>query len=249
MSADIIKNLNAESNVLEICINRPDSKNALSHAMYDELTEILHRNGSGDHCNSIILYGAGNCFTAGADTKDFQKKRGPGDSPAVKFLRALSQVEVPLIAAVEGYAIGIGTTLLQHFDFVYATPTTKFRLPFAALGLCPEGGSSLLLERIVGLRKSRDWLMTCRIFDGNEAYDAGFLTDLIEPDELLEQARATAKTLAGLPQNSIKLTKEMLTAGTKTDLKEAFDKEVCMYAKCLASDSTQELIRSMRAKK
>jgi len=249
MSTEIIEKLDAENKVLEICINRPDSKNALSHAMYDELTEILHKHGSGDHCNTIILYGAGNCFTAGADTKDFQKKRGPGDSPAVKFLRALSQVEIPLIAAVEGYAIGIGTTLLQHFDFVYAAPTTKFRLPFAALGLCPEGGSSLLLERIVGLRKSRDWLMTCRVFDGNEAHEAGFLTDLVESADLLERARATAKTLAGLPQSSIKLTKEMLTAGTKTDLKEAFDKEVRMYAECLATDSTQELIRSMRAKK
>ncbi len=216
--------------------------------MYAELAALLREYGAGGRCNSIILSGAQGCFTAGADIKDFQVKRGPGDSPAVTFLRALSEVQVPLIAAVEGFAVGIGTTLLQHCDFVYATAGSKFRLPFVALGLCPEGGSSLLLERIVGYRKSRDWLLTCRVFEGQEAFDAGFITELVEPGQTLERARETARTLARLPQSSIQLTKDMLTAGTRLELKAAFDTEVQMYAECLASDSTQALIRSMRAK-
>ncbi|MGB6056391.1 MAG: enoyl-CoA hydratase-related protein [Burkholderiaceae bacterium] len=248
MSDEILTSLDSEQKVLEICMNRPERKNALSHAMYFELAELLRKHGSGDDCNAIILAGAQDCFTAGADIKDFQTKRGPGDSPAVVFLRALSQVEIPLIAAVEGYAIGIGTTMLQHCDFVYASTAAKFRLPFIALGLCPEGGSSLLLERIVGLRKSREWLLTCKVFGGQEAFDAGFLSELVEPGQTLERARQTARELAKLPAESIRLTKQMLTRTTREELKEAFDNEVAMYAKCLASESTQALIRGMRSK-
>lgn len=248
MNPKILVELREDIGALEICLNRPERRNALSHSMYAELAALLREYGAGDRCATIILSGAQGCFTAGADIKDFQVKRGPGDSPAVSFLRALSEVQVPVIAAVEGYAVGIGTTLLQHCDFVYATVDSKFRLPFIALGLCPEGGSSLLMERIVGYRKSRDWLLTCRVFDGKEAFDAGFITELVEPGQALERAREAAKTLVRLPQSSIKLTKEMLTAGTRLELKDAFDTEVRMYAQCLASDSTQELIRSMHAK-
>lgn len=248
MSEEIIITSSDDSGVLQICINRPTRRNALSHAMYVELAEVLREHGSGDKYRAIIFTGADGCFTAGADIKDFQVKRGPGDSPAAIFLRALSDVRVPLIAAVEGYAVGIGTTMLQHFDFVYATANAKFRLPFVALGLCPEGGSSLLLERIVGLRKSRDWLLTCRVFDGQEAFEARFITELVEPGKTLAKAIETANTLAKLPEESVRLTKEMLTEGTRSELSNAFDTEVKMYAQCLASESTQALIQGMRAK-
>lgn len=233
-----------ENGVLEICINRPQSKNALSHSMYHELTDLMKEYGSGDRCKAIILYGANGCFTAGADLKDFQLKRGPGDSPAVTFLRGLSEVSIPLIAAVEGYAIGIGATLLQHFDFVYATPATRFRLPFVALGLCPEGGSSLLLEKLVGRRKATEWLLSCRYFDGQEALRAGFITDLTESGGTLEKAREIARSLTSLPQGSVTLTKAMLKRWSQGELKEAFDNEVLMYAKCLASDETQAHIKN-----
>lgn len=234
-----------ENGILEICINRPESKNALSHSMYDSLTELLTKHGDGESCKTIVMYGAGSCFTAGADLKDFQRKRGPGDSPAVKFLRALSKVKVPMVAAVEGFAIGIGTTLLQHFDFVYATPATRFRLPFVALGLCPEGGSSLLLEQLVGRRKAVDWLLTCRFFNGEEAFEAGFLTELVETGTTLKKARETAISLTGLPAGSIKLTKEMLRNWSQPNLQEAFDNEVAMYAERLASEETQARIQAM----
>lgn len=233
-----------ENNILEIRINRPESKNALSRAMYERLTELFDEYGDKDSCAAIILYGAGDGFTAGADLKDFQQKRGPGDSPAVVFLRALSRAKPPVIAAVEGFAIGIGTTLLQHCDFVYATAETRFRLPFAALGLCPEGGSSLLLERIVGRRKANDWLMTCRFFDGQEALDAGFLTELTPMGETLKKAREIAEGLTKLPQGSLRLTKNMLRGWSQTDLQKAFDNEVAMFAECLANQSTQAAIKS-----
>ncbi|GAA5233575.1 enoyl-CoA hydratase/isomerase family protein [Verticiella sediminum] len=229
--------------ILEICINRPESKNALNRAMYDRLTELFDEYGDNDSCVAIILYGAGGVFTAGADLKDFQQKREPGDSPAVRFLRSLSRAKPPVIAAVEGFAIGIGTTLLQHCDFVYATASTRCRLPFAALGLCPEGGSSLLLEQIVGRRKARDWLMTCRFFDGQEAHDAGYITELTDSGKTLEKARETAQALAKIPQNSLRATKEMLSGWHQPDLQKAFDNEVLMFAKCLATNATQDSIK------
>lgn len=233
-----------ENGILEIGINRPESKNALSRAMYDQLTELFNEHGDNDACAAIILYGKGDGFTAGADLKDFQEKRAPGDSPAVRFLRALSRAKPPVLAAVEGFAIGIGTTLLQHCDFVYATAGTRFRLPFAALGLCPEGGSSLLLEKIVGRRKANDWLMTCRYFNGKEAYEAGFLTELVEDGGTLAKVREIAATLNTLPQSSLRLTKHMLRDASHTDLQAAFDHEVAMFAECLATQSTQVAIKS-----
>lgn len=233
-----------EERVLEICINRPEKKNALSHSMYDQLTAVLDEYGKNDDCAVMIIYGAGDGFTAGADLKDFQTKRGPGDSPAVRFLRALSRVQQPIIAAVEGFAIGIGTTLLQHCDFVYATSGTRFRMPFAALGLCPEGGSSLVLEQIVGRRKAADWLMTCRYFDGQEALDAGFVTALSPTGKTLDTAREIAQTLSELPQYSLRLTKQMLRERQADELQKAFDHEVAMFGKCLASNATQESIKS-----
>lgn len=232
-----------ENGLLEICINRPESKNALSHEMYDKLTELFTQYGQNEACHAIILYGVGGIFTAGADLKDFQKKRGPGDSPAVRFLRALSRTQMPVIAAVEGYAIGIGTTLLQHCDFVYTTAETRFRMPFAALGLCPEGASSLLLEQIVGRRKAADWLMTCRFFNGQEALDAGFVTQLVDKNTTLGAARATAAALAQLPQQSLQRTKSMLFGRQAEDIQSAFDNEVAMFAHCLATHSTQDAIK------
>lgn len=233
-----------ENNILEVCINRPESKNALSHAMYDRLTELFNQYGTDDSCVAIVMYGTDGVFTAGADLKDFQQKRGSGDSPAVRFLRALSRARQPVIAAVEGFAIGIGTTLLQHCDFVYATPETRFRMPFAALGLCPEGGSSLLLEEIVGRRKAADWLMTCRFFSGQEAFDAGFVTELTQSGDTLSKARETAENLQQVPPTSLRLTKEMLRDRTRVDLEKAFDHEVAMFAKCLATKGTQDSIKS-----
>lgn len=237
----------SERGVLEVCIDRPEKKNALTRAMYEELASILHAARADKDCGSILLYGSGGNFTSGADIKDFQVKRGAGDSPAVTFLRALDRVEVPLIAAVEGYAIGIGTTLLQHCDFVYSAPNARFRLPFVALGLCPEGGSSFLLERIVGVRRARDWLLSARPFDGAEAFDAGFVTRLVEAGKVLEVARETARQLGELPRESVLLTKRMLKRDTDSAVSSAFDHEVQMYAERLKSPETQEIFKRFLA--
>ncbi|NYT45436.1 enoyl-CoA hydratase/isomerase family protein [Alcaligenaceae bacterium] len=231
-----------QDGILEICINRLDKKNALNRDMYHELEALFQQYGNLESCHSIILYGAGNCFTAGADLKDFQTKRTSGDSPAVKFLRALSKSSTPVIAAVEGVAVGIGATLLQHCDFVYATDDTRFRLPFVALGLSPEGGSTFLLEHIVGRRKARDWLITGRFFDGREACDAGLVTEIVKHNCTLDKARETAKLISELPQSSVRTTKQMLEEWSQSQVQTALDNEVRMFAKQLAVSETQSSI-------
>lgn len=124
--------------VLTLTIDRQDRRNALDTATYAALTEQLSLASADQAVSAVILTGAGQHFTAGNDLRDFQAERGAGDSAGLTFLRALSTAEVPVIAAVEGYAIGIGVTLLQHCDFVHIGQGATLRMPFVALGLCPE---------------------------------------------------------------------------------------------------------------
>ncbi len=229
--------------ILEIAIDRAERKNALNHAMYDQLRDLFTEYGQDESCHAIILYGKNGFFTAGADLKDFQQKRGKEDPPAVRFLRALSKAEQPVIAAVEGFAIGIGSTLLQHCDFVYAANDSRFRMPFASLGLCPEGGSSLLLEQIVGRRRANDWLLSSRFFSAQEALEGGFVTALLEPGQALVKAREVAELLGTHPSYSIRLSKHMLRQGSADAVQKAFDFEAAMFAQCLARKETQASIK------
>lgn len=237
-----------DQGVMEICLDRPDKRNALSHAMYDQLGELIDQAGADDQCAAVILYGAGGVFTAGADIQDFQTRRGHEDSPAVRFLRKLARTDVSVIAAVEGFAIGIGSTLLQHVDFVYATPQTRFRMPFVALGLCPEAGSSLLLEQLVGPRRAREWLLQCKPFDGQEAHAAGFVTALAEPGQVLATARATAADLVQLPRASLRAGKALLRRSQEAAVMGALDAEVRAFADLLNTEDTQRIFKAFLEK-
>ncbi len=135
-----------ENGGLVLTIDRVPQRNALSVEMYDQLRAGLLAAHDDPACHSVIIAGAGGHFTAGNDLHDFQRTRPCGDSVALAFLRTLASVDVAVIAAVEGYAIGVGCTLLLHCDFLHADDTAVFSLPFVSLALCPEGGSSVLLE-------------------------------------------------------------------------------------------------------
>lgn len=232
-----------KGNTLEICIARPEKKNALSSAMYHDLAEAIRTADEDATCCAVILYGADGIFSAGADIVDFLQTRDETDSPAVTFLRRLADARCPLIAAVEGHAIGIGSTMLQHFDFVYTTSETQFRMPFTAMGLCPEGGSSVLLEKMVGIRKTMEWLVECRPFDGQEALEAGFVTALVESGQALAKARETAARLEQIPAESLRLSKQLLKRSGATALHEAFDHEVKLFNACVNSEQAQRTFR------
>lgn len=234
--------------VLELVIDRADKRNALNHAMYVALCHHVQAASANLRCTAIIISGAAGMFTAGADIGDFQTKRTHEDSPAIRFIRALMQTDVPVIAAVEGFAIGIGTTMLQHADFVYTTAQTRFRMPFVQLGLCPEAGSSALLERIVGVRRARQWLLQCQPFDGAEAYASGFASALTEPGGTLALARSTAQHLAGLPRHALRQSKALMRDTQLAALMQTVDQEVRSFNDLLNTDATQSIFKAFMEK-
>lgn len=228
-----------ENGGMILTINRPRQRNALSADMYLQLSESLKAAHNDAACHSVILTGAGGHFTAGNDLADFQRQRQPGDSPALTFLRTLASVDVPVLAAVQGYAVGVGVTMLQHCDFVYADDSAVFSLPFVSLGLCPEGGSSILLERIAGRRKAAQWLLQAKRFDAHEALDAGLLTALSENDQALADAQEAAAALARQPVAALRLSKRMLREPGRPALMQAFDTERDLFHERLGSEEAQ----------
>lgn len=228
---------------VEILINRPRQRNAINNAMYAELDAALRAAQADTACRSVIISGAAGHFTAGNDLKEFQVPRGDQDSPGLAFLRTLATLDVPVIAAVEGQAVGIGVTLLQHCDFVYAGASARFSMPFVALGLCPEGGSSLLMAQIAGARKAAQWLLAGRPFDAREACEAGLATALLPAGQALAGARAQAAALADLPAEALRLTKRMLGQAQRQALMQAFDAERDNFRQRLQSDEAQAAFR------
>lgn len=230
------------NDVLEIKIDRPEKRNAITHEMYDTMRDLVHSHGNGDSVRAIIFYGVDTAFSAGADLDDFKKPRAPGESHGIQFIRALAACKVPVLAAVEGFAVGIGATMLLHCDFIYSTANCKFKFPFVALGLCPEAGSTYLLEKIVGTRKATDWLLTSRNVNGDEAYASGFINELVDSGTTLQRARERANDLVKLPQNSVNLAKQLMKEHDRQILASVIDREVAEFNAKLKTDATQSLV-------
>ncbi|WP_233154876.1 enoyl-CoA hydratase-related protein [Candidimonas nitroreducens] len=232
----------------EVLIDRPQQRNAINAAMYTEMKAALLAAAADPECRAVILSGAGGHFTAGNDLKDFQAPRDENDSPALAFLRTLADLDIPVIAAVEGQAVGIGVTLLQHCDFVYASETARLRMPFVALGLCPEGGSSLLMAQIAGSRNAARWLLAAEPFDARQACEAGLVTAVSAAGQALADARAQADTLAKLPVAALRLTKHMLKQAQREPLARAFDNERDNFRARLQSAEAQDAFRRFFAR-
>ncbi len=225
--------------VLTLTINRPERRNALDIATYLLLAgHVSSAQDQGD-VRAIVLTGADNYFTAGNDLKDFQTPRAPGDSAGLRFLRSLVDCDIPILAAIEGSAIGIGVTMLQHCDFVYAADNASFRIPFVPLGLCPEGASSLLLAKIVGPRRASDWLLRGRAFSAAEALEANFLSSVLPAGTTLAHAQTIAAELAALPPQALQLSKRMLKHAHRAQIHDAFDYELGLFTQRLKSEEAQ----------
>ncbi|MGZ5589866.1 MAG: enoyl-CoA hydratase-related protein, partial [Usitatibacter sp.] len=197
--------------ILDIEFNRPQKKNAFTSDMYEALAAALGEAERDDSVRVVVFHGAAGIFTAGNDIEDFAKRPPQGeDSPVFRFLEAASRAPKPLVAAVDGPAVGIGTTLLLHCDLVYAGEDARFRLPFASLGLVPEFASSYLLPLVAGYQRAAELLLLGEAFDAQKAYAAGFVTKVVPPGEALGAARAAAMKIAALPAKSVLLTKSLL---------------------------------------
>ena len=227
-----------EGAVLTLVIDRQDRRNALDTATYAALTEQISLASADQAISAVILTGAGEHFTAGNDLRDFQAERGAGDSAGLTFLRGLTLADVPVIAAVEGYAIGIGVTLLQHCDFVHIGEGATLRMPFVALGLCPEGASSLLMPRLAG-RRAAEWLLQGKAFSATDARDAGLATSVTPKGQALAAAQATAADLARQPPAALRLTKAMMKRADRQAIQETLDYEAQQFRARLQTEEAQ----------
>ena len=236
MSESVLSEIVA-AGVVQITMNRPDRKNALDRASYTGLIEAIAGAEADDSIRAILLTGAGGCFTSGNDIKDFAAAAATGEGArvAIDFLNAISTAKKPIVAAVEGFAVGIGTTMLLHCDLAFAGATASFRLPFVALGLSPEGGSSYLLPLVAGGKRAAELLMLGEVFDAATAAQAGLLNAVVTEGTALEHALAKAKALAALPPQSVALTKMLLKRGTAEAVAETIAIEADHFGQRLRS--------------
>jgi enoyl-CoA hydratase/carnithine racemase len=200
-----------EDGVLRVTINRPEKKNALTVAMYASLADALRRAEAEPEVRVLLLHGAGDAFTAGNDLSDFVQNPPTDESSAVfQFLDAISTAAKPVVAAVHGPAVGIGTTLLLHCDLVYATREARLQMPFVTLGLCPEAASSYLLPLFMGPVRAAELLLLGDPFSGEKARNWGLVNEVVSEDRLLDVAMEKARALAARPPASVRLTKAFL---------------------------------------
>ena len=235
--------------VLAIELARLDKKNALTGAMYGAMAEALARAEADAQVRAILIHGTKDCFTAGNDLKDFLNREAGGASPAFQFITGLPKLAKPLIAAVGGPAVGIGTTLLLHCDFVYASPNARFQMPFVPLGLVPEAASSLLLPMIAGYQRAAELLLLGRPFSAEKALAAGFVTEIVPEAELLEHARNAALAVAALPPASVRLSKQLMKRAPGGLVAEQMAEEGRIFAERLQSGEAKEAMTAFFEKR
>ncbi len=235
--------------VQELTFDRPERKNALNLAMYRHLAEAVTEAAGDREVRVLLLTGAGGCFSSGNDLVDFvQSGEVAGDeSPLVRFMQALLAFPKPVVAAVDGVAIGIGTTLLLHCDLIYASPRSEFKLPFVQLGVCPEFASSYLLPRLVGHARASEWLLLGRAFRAAEAAAAGLINEVVEAP--LEIARARALQLATMAPAALRRTKALLRAPLLPAVQAAFTEETQAFAEALRGPEFAEAAAAFFSKR
>ena len=236
--------------ILRITLNRPAKKNAMTSSMYVEFAAILNDAAKDDDVSVVLWNGAGDSFSAGNDLEDFLKHPpGPGESPQAQLANALLNFDKPLIAAVKGVAIGGGTTLLTHCDFVFAGESAKFQLPFVNLGLVPEFGSTWSLPARAGHIRAAELIMLGLPFDGKVAAEIGLVTRVVPDEQLLATATETAEKLAAKPPAALQACKRLMKRSQREQLEEAIRVENEEFASRVRSAEAKEAFTAFLEKR
>lgn len=225
--------------VLQIALNRPEKKNALNKAMYAAVTQEIEAADQDPEIKAILLQGTDDCFTSGNDLADFENRDPNKPSPGRLLLNAMHDCKKPVVAAVSGLAVGIGSTLLLHCDIVYATPDARFRMPFVNLGVCPEGGASLLLPELAGQRLAAELLLLGDFFNTQTAIEAGIVTRMVAGEELVDFAFERAVRLAQMPTEAMMQTKRLLKKSQHKAVIDRFDEEFPLFGQMLLTPESQ----------
>jgi enoyl-CoA hydratase/carnithine racemase len=236
--------------VLRIQLNRPARKNALTSSMYVQLADLLNNAGRDEGIRVVLLHGAGDAFCAGNDVADFLKNPpGPGESPQARLMNALADFDKPLVAAVHGAAVGSGTTMLLHFDFVYAGESARFRMPFIDLALVPEFGSSFSLPAAMGHIRAAELLLLGSPFDAKRAEALGLATGVVPDQNLLAMAMDAARKLAAKPAAALQASKRLMKRSSREQLKAAMKVETEEFSAQVRSEDAKEALTAFLEKR
>ena len=238
-----------KGDVLAITLARPDRRNAITVAMYAALADAVESAAGDDNVRLITLCGEGQDFTAGNDLGDFMAElpRDGSDIPVWRLLRALAKNQVPIVAAVHGNAVGIGTTMLFHCDFVIAEEGTRFLMPFVDLGLVPEAASSLILPRLAGRRRAARYLLLGEPFGPEEALDFGLVSHIAPASQLGPAVDKVVSALRAKPAEALRLTQRLLRRGNTDELLERMELENGHFTERLTSTEVRDAISAFFA--
>ena len=227
--------------ILRIQFNRPTKKNAMTSTMYITMAGLLNAAAKDDSVRVVLWHGAGDSFCAGNDIEDFlNNPMGPGDSPQSRLIDALIKFDKPIVAAVHGFAIGGGTTILTHCDFVYAGETTKFQMPFINLALVPEFGTSYSIPARIGYLRAAELIQLGQSFDAHRAEELGLVTRVVPEQTLLAVATETAQKLTEKPASALQACKRLMRQPLRPQLEQAAKLENQEYAVRLRSSDAKE---------
>lgn len=239
--------------VFTIQMNRPEKKNAITQKMYAMLAEGLRTADKDDDIRVVVLRGSGDQFTSGNDIRDFQSQsagggdRGPVTTTA--FFEAMLGLRKPLIAAVQGYAIGIGTTMLLHCDLVYAGNSAVFSLPFVNLGLCPEFGSSFILPDLAGQHRASELLLLGDRFSPEQARKVGIVNQVFDDAALMDNVMEIANRLARKSPSALMATKQLMKGHSKDAIRAAIQTDGEMFAELLSGPEAREAFAAFAEKR
>jgi len=247
LESDLILVKNTES-VMEITLNRPDKLNALSSVMYWDLVKLLKAAEESDDIRVVLFSGEGKSFSAGNDLVDFLNA-APGEAPAAAaFIEAIHDFPKVVVAAVQGNAVGVGTTMLLHMDLVVASEDAKFITPFADLGAVPEAGSAKLIPAWLGYQRAARLLLLCEPMLAQEAYETGLVAKVVKREELEATARNWAVALAKKPPRALRESKRLMRESINKPLYEVVKEDLALFGDLLQGDEAKAVIAAMLSK-
>ena len=236
--------------VLAITLDRPERRNAITVAMYAALADAIAGAFEDGETRVISIRGEGQDFAAGNDLADFlEPAERDEEIPVWRLLRALAECEVPIVAAVHGNCVGIGTTMLLHCDLVIADETARFSMPFVDLALVPEAASSLLLPRLAGRRRAARYLLLCEPFGADEAQAMGLISHRVPQGQLDAKLDELVTTLLAKPPEALRLTQRLLRRGATDEILERMKLESSLFAERLSSPEVKEAISAFFEKR
>jgi enoyl-CoA hydratase/carnithine racemase len=236
--------------VLRVELNRPTKRNAMTSSMYVKLADIFNDTAKDERTRVVLWHGAGDSFCAGNDVEDFLKNPpGPGESPQARLMNALLDFDKPLIAAVRGAAIGGGTTMLTHCDFVYAGESAKFQMPFVNLAVVPEFGSSFSIPARIGHLRAAEVILLGLPFDAQRALNLGLVTQVVPDQNLLATATETARKLAAKPAGALQASKRLMKRPFREQVRAAMATENEVFSAQVRSEDAKEAFTAFLEKR